>query len=278
MSRDARRVTSLVSRASLERSDHPAGDPPAVEVALLGPHDLAVDETAVHRCGVHGHPPLERLEPAERLLVEPGGSLGPGGTAAHRQVAGRTLELAERPAMGWLERTRHERVTRQVVDRRVTGLEHPYRVGRVHDRGATELDHNAVVGRLHARWPRVVPDRLLARPGWWRFDWRAWHSGDPTRRRTPAVDPVADDADRVGRRTPGPDEPAAVRCPRTCLVGAQVPDRRGGAGASSRRMSRRQGGGPAARVRRGRCRRRAGDGIATEAGIVDLGRSERSRR
>ena len=43
----ARRSPAVAARAALERADHPVGDPAAVEAALLGAHDLAVDQARV---------------------------------------------------------------------------------------------------------------------------------------------------------------------------------------------------------------------------------------
>src|SRR4029077_1045450 len=53
-----------------------------------------------------------------------------------------------------------------VVDRRMTGLEHPQRARRVDEGHASEDDADAARRRLDARWTRVVPHRFLSGPLW----------------------------------------------------------------------------------------------------------------
>src|SRR5881628_723060 len=87
-------LPALRLRPALERSDHVARDPAAVEVALLCQHPLAVDVAGIHARRVEGDVVRDRLVAGGRRRVEPGGVLGR--TAGNRDgvVARDALPLA----------------------------------------------------------------------------------------------------------------------------------------------------------------------------------------
>ena len=70
------RSPAVAARPALERADDPVGDPAAVEAALLGAHDLAVDQAGVDLAGHHRQVVADRLEAARRVGVGPGGPRG----------------------------------------------------------------------------------------------------------------------------------------------------------------------------------------------------------
>src|SRR6478609_2326741 len=82
----------------------------------------------------------------------------------HVEVRRPALELAPRRALGGAQRAGREVVDRQVVARRVAGLEHPQRPGGRRNAYLAVPHLDALVAGLDPRRAGVVPDRLLTRP------------------------------------------------------------------------------------------------------------------
>src|SRR5207253_2341770 len=79
-------------------------------------------------------------------------------------VGGHALPLAVRRAGSRPQDPLDEGGARQVVRRRMAGLEHPQGGGRASDDVASEADLHGLPALLDARRAWVVPDRLLAGP------------------------------------------------------------------------------------------------------------------
>ena len=133
-------------------------DPAAVEATGLGDDELVVDEARVHAAGV------ERDVVARAARTRRSGWRRPtrprsstAFAAAHGEVVRAALPLAERAALGGHERAGRDVVGREVVVRRVAGLEHAVRARRVGDGHAAEHDDEVRGRRLEARRTRVRP-------------------------------------------------------------------------------------------------------------------------
>src|SRR4051812_15906943 len=147
---------------SLERADDARCDPAAVEAAGLRHDALAVDEARVHAPGVERDMIGDDGERRTRRRVRPRRRLLDAVATAHREVVRASLPLAEGVAGGRRERAALNVAGREVVVRRMTGLEHAEGVRRVGDDDASEHDGEPFRHRLEPRRARVVPRRLLA--------------------------------------------------------------------------------------------------------------------
>lgn len=136
--------------------------PAAIEATRLGRHDLAVDLACIHGRRVDRHTADEIHEAGGGIRVRPPCASGHDPTTANIEVRCRALVLAERRAAHRVQSGRDEVGDGQVVDGRVTGLEHTNDVAGVEDDLAAEPDDDVRVDVLEARWSRVVPDGLLA--------------------------------------------------------------------------------------------------------------------
>ena len=146
---------------ALERTGDPVGDPAAVELARLGPDDLAVHRDPGDPPGVQRDMVGQGAVAGGRPRIEPrrGGHHQIAGDQV--EIVGGAFELAERGARGGPQAAVDERDPGQVVGRRVAGLQDPQRgVGGGDPRLAQEhLD--PLTGGVHRRRPGVVPHRFL---------------------------------------------------------------------------------------------------------------------
>src|SRR2546422_2310876 len=111
--------------AALEGAGDLRRDPAAVEPAGLGDDALAVDEACVHPACVERDVVAQLGERRTRCAVGPRRVLFDAVTAIHREVVRTALPLTERTSDGGRERVRRDVVRREVVVRRMAGLEYP---------------------------------------------------------------------------------------------------------------------------------------------------------
>src|SRR5215212_10981476 len=151
--------------SALEGSDYLRGDPTAVEISRLRLDPLAVHPASVHLRRVERHVVFEAPVGRNGVGIVPSGPRLATLVGDYVVVARTALPLAQRdPARG--SQVLHPDVLRRdVVDRRVAGLEHPLGARRIGERHPAEDHLDASLRVLQPRRARIIPHGLPARTG-----------------------------------------------------------------------------------------------------------------
>jgi len=119
-------ITTVYHRASgatLERPDNPRGDPAAVEIAQLGLDALVIDPALIDTRGVERQISRDLCECGRGRRVAPGRVLSPLAANIERPIFRLALELAPGTGSGGLQTWLGDILGRNIIDRRVAGLE-----------------------------------------------------------------------------------------------------------------------------------------------------------
>ena len=150
------------ARFALERANDVCRNPAAIESSRLRLDTFTGDKTR-DTARVERKKAADHLEPSPRAFVTPGDRLIEIGGKS--PVGGRAFPFADRGARQAYERAEINILGRDVECRRARGLHDLIARRRLRDHHILRADFDHAAVASDRGWARVVPNRLLARPG-----------------------------------------------------------------------------------------------------------------